>query len=146
LRRVRIDIQGLGSTTFKRKDVECGFEADACFYLAPKAELIRGKDSIDLLVDAPPDIVVEVNLTDSLLDKDSIFAKLGVHEVWRYDGNIMAILIRSGEGYNTSEASAAWPFITAKILESFVSEGRSLSRLEWFKKVRAWARQQTLPA
>jgi Uma2 family endonuclease len=141
-----IDIQGLGSTTFKRKDVECGFEADACFYLAPKAELIRGKDSIDLLVDAPPDIVVEVNLTDSLLDKDSIFAQLGVPEVWRYDGKNMEILIRSGEGYETSKVSAALPFITTEILESFVSEGRTLSRPEWFKKVRAWARQQSKPA
>src|SRR6266480_3954078 len=35
-----IDIQGLGSTTFKREDLEWGFEADACFYLPPKAELI----------------------------------------------------------------------------------------------------------
>ena len=142
---LNVEIRGLGSTTFKREEFERGFEADACFFIK-NAELVRGKDRLDLPADLPPEIVFEVDITGSSLHKDSIFAKLGVPEVWRYDGKDMEILIRSGEGYEASKVSAALPFITTEILESFVSEGRTLSRPEWFKKVRAWARQQSMPA
>ncbi|HJZ68558.1 MAG TPA: Uma2 family endonuclease [Blastocatellia bacterium] len=138
-----IEIQGLGSTTFKREDAERGFEADSCFYIQ-NAALVRGKDRLDLPADPPPEIVFEVDITGSSLDKDSIFAQLGVFEVWRYDGRRMQILISSGEGYQESQASSALPFITAEILENFVSGGRTLSRPEWFKKVRAWVKQQRI--
>jgi len=138
---LNIEIRGLGSTTFKREEFERGFEADACFYIQD-AELVRGKDRLDLPADPPPEIVFEVDITGSSLHKDSIFAQLGVPEVWRYDGNRMQILIRSGEGYQQSQVSSALPFITVEILENFISEGRTLSRPEWFKKVRAWAKQQ----
>jgi len=138
---LEIEIQDLGSTTFKREEFERGFEADACFYVE-KAALVQGKDRLDLPADPPPEIVFEVDITGSSLHKDSIFAQLGVPEVWRYDGESVDILIRSGEGYRKSQVSSALPFITAEILERFISEGRTLSRLEWFKKVRAWAKRQ----
>jgi hypothetical protein len=54
----------------------------------------------------------------------------------------MEILVRSGEGYRKSQVSSALPFITAETLETFIDAGRALSRPEWFKQVRAWARQQ----
>jgi Uma2 family endonuclease len=136
-----IEIQGLGSTTFKREDAERGFEADSCFYV-DKAHLIRGKDRLELPADPPPDLVFEVDITSSSLDKNSIFAQLGVPEVWRYDGKTMEILIRSGdEGYTRSDASSMLPFITGEVLVRFISEGNTLTRLEWFKSVRAWVRQ-----
>jgi Uma2 family endonuclease len=34
----------------------------------------------------PPDLVVEADLTSSSLDKLTIYASLGVAEVWRYAG------------------------------------------------------------
>ena len=142
---LQIEIQDLGSTTFKREEFERGFEADTCFYIQ-KAALVRGKDRLDLPDDPPPEVVFEVDITGSSLHKDSIFAQLGVPEVWRYDGENVEILVRSGEEYRKSQVSSALPFITAEILERFISEGRTLSRLEWFKKVRAWARQQGKPA
>jgi len=142
---LEIEIQGLGSTTFKREEYERGFEADACFYIE-KAALVRGKDRLDLPADPPPEIVFEVDITGSSLHKDSIFAQLGVPEVWRYDGKNVEILVRSGDGYRKSNVSAALPFISAEVLEKFISEGRTLSRLEWFKKVRAWAQQRSMPA
>jgi len=138
---LEIEIQDLGSTTFKREEFERGFEADSCFYIQ-KAALVRGKDRLDLPADPPPEIVFEVDITGSSLHKDSIFAQLGVPEVWRHDGKNMEILVRSAEGYHKSQVSSALPFITAEILERFISEGRTLSRPEWFKGVRAWARQQ----
>src|SRR5260370_17570206 len=138
---LEIEIQGLGSTTFKREEFERGLEADSGFYIE-KGALVRGKDRLDLPADPLPEIVFEVDITGSSLHKDSIFAQLGVPEVWRHDGKNMEILVRSAEGYHKSQVSSALPFITAEILERFISEGRTLSRPEWFKGVRAWARQQ----
>lgn len=138
---LEIEVRGLGSTTFKREDAGRGFEADSCFYVQNEA-LIRSKDRIGLPSDPPPDIVFEVDITGSSLDKDSIFAQLGVPEVWRYDGKIMVILLRADEGYYKSRASSALPLVTAEVLAHFISESLKLSRLEWIKRVRAWVRQQ----
>lgn len=76
------DFENAGSTTFKRADVERGFEPDSCFYLQHVAA-IRGKRTIHLNTDPPPDLVVEIDLTHPSLDKLPIYATLGVPEVWR---------------------------------------------------------------
>ncbi len=78
-----VDVESAGSTTFKREDLACGFEPDECFYFQ-NVEHVRGKHNIDLNVDPPPDLVVEVDVTSYSLDKLPIYASLGISEVWRY--------------------------------------------------------------
>ena len=51
-----IEAEDFGSTTFRREDLERGFEPDSCFYIQNE-EQVRGKDRIDLTVDPPPDLV-----------------------------------------------------------------------------------------
>lgn len=46
---------------------------------------MRGKRHIDLRVDPPPDLAVVVDVTSSSLDRMSIYASLGVAEVWRLE-------------------------------------------------------------
>ena len=52
-----IDIASLGSSTFKRDDLERGFEPDSCFYIENESQ-IEGKFQIDLTVDPPTDLVI----------------------------------------------------------------------------------------
>src|ERR671913_725163 len=92
------DLYGAGSTTFDREDLGRGFEPDACFYVRD-AERIRGKPRIDLSLDPPPDLVIEVDITSPSLDKFPIYARLGVHEVWRYDGTRAAIFLLKDDMY-----------------------------------------------
>jgi Uma2 family endonuclease len=80
---LNIDIEGAGSTTFRRHDLARGFEPDACFYL-DHADAIAPDRPLGLAVDPPPDLVIEVDITRSSLDKFPIYAALGVPEVWRY--------------------------------------------------------------
>src|ERR1051326_1247978 len=87
-----LDLRGLGSTTFRRVDLQRGLEPDACFYIQ-NAERLQGKRQIELSTDPPPDLVVEIDLTHSTLDKLSIYAQFGVPEVWRYKGGRLAILV-----------------------------------------------------
>ncbi len=139
---MRITAEDLGSTTFRREDLERGFEPDSCFYIRNE-EAIRGKDRIDLTVDPPPDLVIEVDITNPSLDKLSIYARMGVPEVWRYDGRRVSVLILSGEGYAEAATSTAlWP-LTSEILSRFVEEGKTLERRAWTRKVREWAREQS---
>ena len=71
-----------GSTTLRREDDEAGKESDTCFYLAHEP-LIRDKDEIDLAVDPPPDLAIEVDDSNDSRDKLPIYAALRVPEVWR---------------------------------------------------------------
>ena len=74
---LNIDVDNLGSTTFRREDIERGFEPDSCFYIQ-NADKVRGKARIDLTTDPSPDLVIEIDITSGSLDKFPIYAQVGV--------------------------------------------------------------------
>jgi len=82
-----IEILSCGSTTFKRPDLARAFEPDESYYIA-HADEIRPKEEVDLLIDPPPDLVIEVEITSSAIAKLGLFAAMGVPEVWRQDGRL----------------------------------------------------------
>lgn len=134
-----LDLRNLGSTTFKRGDLQRGFEPDSCFYLQNE-ERVRGKTGIDLAVDPPPDLVVESGITSPSLDTLPIYARVGVPEVWRYDGERVAILILVGEEHSEVAHSSALPPRTADILPRFVEGSKTSPRTAWLREVREWVR------
>lgn len=135
-----INIRGLGSTTFRREDLERGFEPDSCFYIQNEGR-VRGKKRIDLSVDPPPDLVIEVDIISPSLDKFSIYARLGVPEVWSYDGEGLRIHeLAEDAGYTEVQRSAVLPVLTADVLTKFVERGTTLDWLSWVREVRGWAR------
>jgi Uma2 family endonuclease len=135
------EVRALGSTTFRRDDLMLGFEPDSCYYVENELK-IRGKDRIDLKIDPPPDIVVEIDITHSTINKRAIFASFGVPEVWRYDGNKIEILVLEAGAYNPTESSRALPVLSADIINHFISESLDGSRRGWMMKVCEWAQQQ----
>lgn len=135
-----IDFDNSGSTTFKRRDLERGFEPDSCFYFKNEPA-IRDKRVIDLRTDPPPDLVIEIDITHSSLDKHSIFATLGVPEVWRYDGERVAILLLEGDVYVPGERSLSLPRVQAAEINHWISLLGASSRMEWLRRVRKWARE-----
>jgi Uma2 family endonuclease len=50
---MNINIDSLGSTTFRREDIDRGFDPDSCFYIQ-NTSLVRGEKRIDLTVDPRP--------------------------------------------------------------------------------------------
>jgi Uma2 family endonuclease len=135
---LNIDIEGAGSTTFRRQDLARGFEPDACFYVAHAARM-RQREDIDLTVDPPPDLVIEVDITSPSLNKMPIFAALGVPEVWRYDGRQVSIFVLGAGEYTLVEGSAAFPGVTPEVISQFVEAGKTLQRMDWQRSVRDWA-------
>lgn len=138
---MQIEVASLGSTTFKREDIERGFEPDSCFYIKNEMS-IRGKERLDLKVDPPPDLIFEVDITKSSIDKQTLFAKFAVPELWRYDGSNVQILSLVEGVYAHSPQSLALPPLSADLLTSFVSDYLTMTRVQWMKKLSEWARQQ----
>lgn len=142
---IGIKVYNFGSTTFSREDVQQGFEADTCFYIE-HASRVRGKARIDLHVDPPPDLVVEIDITNPSLEKLPIYAQLGVPEVWRYVGGSMQILLLESGGCRQAQRSRAVPLMTADALSRLVGESTGLSQGEWLRQVRTWIREPLDPA
>lgn len=135
-----IDVRNLGSTTFKRADLAKGFEPDSCFYIQ-NAERVYGKAQIDLTVDPPPDLVIEIDITSPSIPRLPLFAQLRVPEVWRYDGkNLSLLLLVEGE-YRQSPDSRALPGLTGAVLTDLVVDSKTLRRTQWLRKLRDWLRQ-----
>jgi Uma2 family endonuclease len=134
-----IEWRDFGHATYKRKDLQRGFEPDSCFYF--KNELrMRGKKQLNLPADPPPDLVIEIDVTHHSLNKLPLFAAFGIPEVWRFDGQQIEIYVLSGDQYLRSNTSLSLPILTARTATAFILQGIEMSRLEWLKKVREWAR------
>jgi Uma2 family endonuclease len=136
-----LDLRGLGSTTFRREDIERGLEPDACFYIQ-NAGRIRGIRQVDLSVDPPPDLVIEIDLTRSSIDKLSIYAQLGVPEVWRYTGRRMEVLLLQDGAYEEQQESTALADLDIAGLPALIEAAPSLPRRTWLRKARAWVRRR----
>jgi Uma2 family endonuclease len=138
---LNMDIQRLGSTTFAREDLAKGFEPDSCFYIQNEAR-IRGKEEVDLAVDPPPDLVIEIDITSPSLNKFPIYAQIGVPEVWRYDGRRVQMFALANRQYATIEQSAVFPLLSSAIATAFLEQSTKLPSTTWLRQVRQWTRDQ----
>jgi Uma2 family endonuclease len=136
-----IDIDNSGSTTFKRADIERGFEVDAAFYIANEP-LVRHGRELDLAVDPPPDLVIEIDVTHDSMDKLPLYATMGVPEIWRWIGGRAEIRVLREAGYALAEVSNALPPVTGETLEGFMTLLNTERRTVWEQAVRDWARAQ----
>ena len=72
------NIKSLASTTLKRSDLKKGAEPDKCYYIQNES-LVRGR-TVNLNFDPPPDLVVEVDITHTDINKNALYADLGIPE------------------------------------------------------------------
>ena len=134
-----VDIARLGSMTFKRQDLQKGFEPDSCFYIK-HADAIRNKEEVDLAADPPPDLSIEVDITRGSLNRFPIFAAVGISEVWHFDGNRVTIFLLENDKYVIATNSLSFPAVTGVILSRFLEDSRKLKSPAWLRKVREWVR------
>jgi len=136
------DFTASGSTTFKREDLEKGFEPDSSFYFRHAAE-VRDKDRIDLATDPPPELIIEVDITSSSLDHFPLYAAIGVSEIWRYDGERVRFHRLEGSAYTPIEESIVLPPMTAAQATIFVERDRRDKATDWRRAVREWVRARS---
>ena len=139
-----IDIESLGSTTFKAEMKAKGAEPDDCFYIQ-NARRVIGKQDLDLRHDPPPDLVIEIDRTNSSMNKLPIYAGLGVPEIWRLSGREVQIYLLTGDRYELSPVSHAFPFLSARTLSEFLAQGLAEGERKCARAFRAWIRHTGLP-
>jgi len=137
---LEIEIFAGGSTTFQREDLERGFEPDECYYVK-NADVMRGKDNVDLRFDPPPDLTIEVDVKHSSLNRMSIFAAIEIPEVWRYDGEKLTIYLLENGGYNESEASSVLPSASSSKLSNLVDAGKYSTRQDFLLQIKEYANE-----
>jgi Uma2 family endonuclease len=132
-----IEFVDAGSMTNKRPDLEKGFEPDTSYYIQHATDVID-KKRIDTTLDPPPDLVIEINLSSTSMNKLPIYAAIGVPELWRYEGERVTIFHLVGDTYVADSQSNALPALTSDILARLVSRRLEITRAEWRRSVRAW--------
>jgi Uma2 family endonuclease len=137
---LEIDLRSLGSTTFRRRDLDRGFEPDSCFYVQSLSKL-KSTRKVDLELDPPPDLVIEIDISHSSKEKLTLYRAMGVPEVWRHDGDSVKIYVLQDDGYDTVETGRAFPILSAAKLTELLETGRTHKRYEWLQSIREWARQ-----
>ncbi len=141
-----VPITGMGSTTFRRPDAERGLEPDECYYLQ-SASRVRDWTALDLSVDPPPDLAIEIDVTSSVLNRMAVYASLGVPELWRCDGQVLeAYRLGSNGRYRRTPNSVALPFLPLDEVLALLQRGVIRSDDgEWCRTVQAWLRERVAP-
>ena len=134
-----LEIYSLGSTTWSREDLKRGLEPDECYYIQSEAR-VRGKTRIDLTIDPPPDLAIEIDITSPSLDRLSIYASLGVPEVWRFDGTQLWIYVLQPDGYGIQDRSTVLPVLDRTKLLDILGRRTQLGENALIRELRRWVR------
>lgn len=130
-----------GMTTLKRMDLDEGVEPDSSFYTVHEAQM-RGKKELDLAIDPPPDLAIEVEVTHRLGTRKSIYRDLGVPEVWVYSAsNNLTVLIRKENAYVELDRSPTFPNISPQEMTRFVVAGLRQDETAFTKAFRKHVQQ-----
>lgn len=134
------EMRSLGSCTWSRQDLKQGLEPDECYYINHE-EAVRGKLKIDLNFDPPPDLVIEIDITSSSLNRMAIYERLKVAEVWRFNGQVFRIYQLVDGKYEEYDNSAIFPFIKGEHIMSFLQEFEG-GEMALIKRFRRWVKEQ----
>lgn len=121
LRRSGIDYEPSGNATWRQENELQGLEADECYHIQHAAQ-VRGKAELDLSIDPPPDLAIEIELTTSSINMLQIYSSLGVPEIWRIRADSTCqMLLRAHDGtYSPIDVSVCVPILTPAVLGDFV--------------------------
>ncbi len=134
-----LKLKTMGSTTMNRQDVKKGAEPDCAYYITNQPKIAGRK--VDFDKDPPPDLVLEIDITQTNVDKNQLYAAMGVPELWRYDGEILCILSLSNGEYEECETSPLFPVIEKDDLYRFLLES-SQGEMEALRNFQAFLKQK----
>ncbi|WP_375512959.1 Uma2 family endonuclease [uncultured Nostoc sp.] len=140
LEELDIEFRCLGSTTFKNQVMAQAIEPDQCFYIKNESK-IRGKKRLDLTVDPPPDLALEVDITSRT--HPNIYEALKVPELWRFDKGKLQINVLLDGHYVESQQSLNFPkFKLIETIPQYLEQSTTAGRNETLKAFRLWVRKQ----
>ena len=136
----RVPIAKRGSATLKLQATERALEADQCCWIAHES-VIRGVRRLDLAVHPPPDLVVEVDITHAVVDREAIYAAIGVPEMWHFDKQTgLTGWERTGNDWTRIETSKSFPTVRVADLTPFLERWWTDGNMEASTAFREWLR------
>ncbi|HBB34378.1 MAG TPA: hypothetical protein DDZ80_25385 [Cyanobacteria bacterium UBA8803] len=134
-----INYESLGSTTLKNERMTQAVEPDTCFYIQNQAAVI-GKNRLDLSVDPPPDLAIEIDVTyRTQLDN---YRVLGVPELWRYSHQGLEINVLQGGQYVESDSSPTFPGIPIiELVNRYIQQSQVSGGSQAIQAFRTWIRE-----
>jgi Uma2 family endonuclease len=139
LDRLNINYDSLGSTTLKSERMTQGVEPDACFYIQNQA-LVLGKNRLDLNIDPPPDLAVEIDLTSRTPLENYRF--LGVPELWRYGKQGLQIEVLQDGKYVRSDSSPTFPDLPiVDLINQYVQQSQIVGSSQAIKAFKQWVKE-----
>ncbi|MBI3467807.1 MAG: Uma2 family endonuclease [Planctomycetes bacterium] len=140
-----VPIQSVGSTTLRGEAAERGLQPDEAYYIAHEPE-VRGKDEYDPDRDPPPDLVVEVDVTSSCVNRMPIYAALRVPELWRHDGEkVIFYLLDPSGNYVKADRSLAFPMLQPEDINRFLDLRHTMDENSLIRSFVEWIRKQMKP-
>jgi Uma2 family endonuclease len=140
LEELDIEFWSLGSTTFKNQTMNQAIEADDCFYIENEAA-VRGKNRLDLTVDPPPDLAIEIDITSRTHLNN--YQVLGVGELWRFNGTKLEINVLESGQYIQSNESPHFPgFPLIEAIPKYLEQSKIEGRNKTIKAFRAWVQSK----
>ncbi len=137
LEELERDFGCLGSTTFKQPTTH-GLEPGQCFYIQHE-RAIRGKERLDLSVDPPPDLALEIDVTSRT--HTTIYAALGVPELWRFAQGQLHIVVLQGREYVEVPESPTFPgFPLCTVIPEYLAQSKIGGRNAALRAFRQWVR------
>jgi len=138
---LELDYESYGSTIWRRQAKQAGLEPDNCFYFQNEAK-VRGKLQFDLNQDPPPDLALEIDVSNQSLTRFPIYARLGVPELWCYDARTLKIYRLHQEEYSEVQQSQIFPQLKISELPQLIEANRADGRLALRRSLRAWVKAQ----
>lgn len=133
--------KSFGDMTCDREDLERGIEPDECFYLTHEPE-VRNKEHLDLTTDPPPDLAIEIDVTHSPRNRLSIYAALGVKEVWRFQNETLtAQQLNDDGGSEEIQTSHHFPNLQISHITAFLNRRNQLDENSLIREFRQWVQQ-----
>lgn len=132
------------TTTFRNPEMQRGLEADDCFYIESLPRIL-GKLDIDLAVDPPPDLALEVEISPGALDRMEVYAALRVPQVWRLNRDGLRIYCLGQDGkYAAAAESPTFPGVAPAMLITYLQQGLTIDETSLVESFRAWVRQEVI--
>lgn len=139
----------LGETTWKRPKIARGLEADQCYGFRPEklaaVAAAKPRDSHDVDDYPNPDLVIEIDLSPSLIDRASIYPALRVTESWRFDGETAVIERLGANGHYEEVSSSTWISVRSTDIVPWLTAEDTSDELAWGRKLRQWVRETLVP-
>jgi Uma2 family endonuclease len=133
---LQIDFEPFGSTTLKNERMRQAVEPDTSFYIQNQAAII-GKNRIDLTIDPPPDLAIEIDITSRTIFDN--YELLGVPELWRYTQQGLEIFLLKEGKYLKSESSPNFSNIPiAALVNKYVQQCLTIGRSQAMRNLRNW--------